>query len=94
MTAQRPTDKQPSRAKNLGYAAVAAQAGCWSIIIVMLALFAGLWLDARFEVRGPFTIGLLLLSVPVSLFIMVRIALGAVRWIQPPATKNHEDKEG
>ena len=93
MTAQGPNNNTPSRAKNLAHAAVAAQAGCWTLGIVLLALFAGLWLDAQFQVRGPFTVGLLLISVPVSLIIMVQVALGAVRRIQPPPRKNHEHKE-
>jgi len=79
--------------KNLAYAAVAAQAGCWTLGIVLIALFAGLFLDSQFQVRGPFTIGLVLLSIPLSLFVMLRVALGAIRRIQPPPKENHEPKE-
>jgi F0F1-type ATP synthase assembly protein I len=74
----------PSRARNLSYAVVAGQSGCLTLVIIVVALFLGIWLDAQFGVRGPFTIGLLLLSIPVSLFFMVRLALSAVRMIQPP----------
>jgi hypothetical protein len=77
----------PSRAKNMAYAAVAGQAGCFTLIIVMIALFAGLWLDRQFNVRGIFTLGLLLLSIPLSLYVMVRIALGSIRQIQPSQNK-------
>jgi hypothetical protein len=77
---------KPSRIKNLGLAVVAAQAGCATLIIVFTALFLGLWLDSRLGQRGPFTFGLVLLSVPVSLFVMLRIALAAINRmsLQPP----------
>lgn len=77
------SQKRPSRVRNLALAAVAAQAGCATIIIIILALLIGLWLDAQFGVRGLFTIGVLILSVPLTLFIMLRIALGATKRIIP-----------
>jgi hypothetical protein len=76
-------NERPSRAKNLTYAALAAQAGCVNLLLVFSALFVGLWLDAQFGVRGPFTIGLLVLSVPIGLVLMLRIALGAIRRMRP-----------
>lgn len=78
-------ENRTARTANLAYAAVAGQAGCFTLAIVMAALFIGLWLDAHFGTRGPFTIGVLLFSIPLSLFLMVRIALGAVRRITPPS---------
>lgn len=73
---------QPSRVKNLAYATIAGQTGCLVLVFIIGALIGGLALDAQFQVRGPFTIGCLLLSIPVSLFFMVRIALESVRLIQ------------
>ena len=82
----------PSRVKNLTLAAVAAQSGCPTTVLIIVALFIGLALDAHFGTKGPFTIGLLLLSIPISLFFMVRIALGAVKMIQPPpASKTQQN---
>jgi hypothetical protein len=76
-------DRRPSRIRNLTLAAIAGLAGCLTLIIVMGALLAGLWLDARAGQRGPFTIGCLVLSIPLSLYIMVRFTLGALRRIVP-----------
>jgi len=73
-----------SRPRNLACAAIAGQAGLSTVLMVFLALFAGLWLDARLGLRGPFTIGLLVLSVPLSLFLMMRLALSATGAIRPP----------
>lgn len=78
------------RARNLGLAAVAGQAGCATLIIVFGALFLGLWLDSQFDQRGPCTFGVLILSVPVSLYAMLRIAMGAIRLIE----QGDESKEG
>lgn len=78
-------DRPPSRrVRNLTLAAIAGQAGCFTLVVIVCALLAGLWLDAQSGQRGPFTIGLLVVSIPISLMGMVRIALGAIRRITPP----------
>jgi len=77
----KPEGRPPSRTANLVYTVVAGQVGCLTLVIVVVALLLGLWLDAQFKVRGPFTVGMLLLSVPLSLVLMVRIALGAINSI-------------
>jgi hypothetical protein len=71
------------RIKNLGLAALAAQAGCVTIGIIFLALILGLWLDSQLEQNGLCTFGVLVLSIPFSLYLMLRIALGAINRIQP-----------
>jgi len=75
--------KKSSRFKNLGFAGVAALTGFVPLIVIIGALFIGLWLDSRIGRRGPATIVMLLLSTPVSLYVMTRIALSLVKHIQP-----------
>src|SRR5262245_26385548 len=70
------------RITNLALTAMAAQAGCASIVIIFVALLIGLWLDSQFGRRGPCTIGLLILSVPFSVYVMLRISLAAINLIQ------------
>lgn len=72
------------RLRNLGLAAVSGLAGYVTLIIVLIALFLGLWLDNQLGQRGPCTFGLILLSVPFSLYVMLRIVLGVVSMIDPP----------
>lgn len=74
-------------ARNLALAAVAGQAGCLSVVVIFLALFAGLFLDARLDTHPVFTIGLVLVSVPLSLYAMIRLMLSSVGAIKlaPPA---------
>jgi hypothetical protein len=76
-----------TRLNNLALAAIAGQAGCVTLVIVLAALFIGLWLDSQFGRRGPFTFGLLCLSVPVSLYLMLRLTIGAINRIVPQPTK-------
>lgn len=68
----------------MAFAAMAGQAGCASVIVIIGALFLGIWLDEIFDSRPAFTLGLILTSVPVSLVMMVYIALKATKQITPP----------
>jgi hypothetical protein len=86
-------DSEPPRLRNLSYAALAGQAGCVTLFIVFGALLVGLWLDAQLGQRGPCVFGLLIVSVPVSLALMLRVALGAIARIQPPRPVPHDNDE-
>ncbi|MFQ3566748.1 MAG: AtpZ/AtpI family protein [Aggregatilineales bacterium] len=83
----------PLRAARLAHVAAAGQAGCWMLVILFAALLIGLWLDGQFGLRGPFTVAGLLISIPISLFVVVRIALGAVKMSQsrPLVNRRHEE---
>lgn len=70
------------RMRNLTFAAIAGQAGCLTLVIVFSALLGGLWLDEQLGQRGPCLFGMILLSVPISLFAMLRLALSAISRIQ------------
>lgn len=74
---------EPARyAKNLTLAAVAGQVGCITILIIFVALLAGLWLDNQFGSRPLFIVGLLLVSVPVTLVTMFWVVRQATSRIQ------------
>jgi hypothetical protein len=77
-------DGKSRYARNLFYAAFAGQAGCWSSALVIGALLLGLWIDANLGTKPIATIVTIIASVPISLYVMVRIILGAVRRISPP----------
>jgi ABC-type transport system involved in cytochrome c biogenesis permease subunit len=69
---------------NLTMAGVAASVGCLTLVIVIAAVFAGLWLDARNGTRPWFTLGLVVLSIPISLavmFVIVRLAISKIKAI-------------
>jgi F0F1-type ATP synthase assembly protein I len=71
----------------MALASVVSQVGCVTIAVVLGALVAGLGLDRFFDTRPLFTIVLLLGSIPVSLYLLVRIALSAVAQLNPPSQK-------
>jgi F0F1-type ATP synthase assembly protein I len=80
-----PDTGEPTRRQkllNLTLAGVAAQVGCITLIIVLAAVFGGIWLDGHFDTRPWFTIGLLVISVPISLlamFVIVRAAVSKIK---------------
>ncbi len=80
---------------NLGMAGIAGQVGCVTLIIVFVALFAGLWLDRLLDSKPVFTILLLLGSAPFSLFLTFWLATRAVKNIKPlpPAGAQTEKKK-
>jgi uncharacterized membrane protein YedE/YeeE len=66
----------------MAVAGLLGQIGCLTVLVVLAALGAGLWLDGRLQTKPIFTLGLLLGSVPVSLYLMVRILLAGMARIQ------------
>jgi hypothetical protein len=77
-------DDRTSYAQNLGYAAFAGQSGCASASIIIGALLLGLWLDSLLATKPIFTLICLIGSGPVSLIVMLRMVLTAIRRITPP----------
>lgn len=94
MTAGGQNDRdQAQRALNLTLAMVAGQVGCLTLIIVVAALFAGLWLDNQFHTRPLFTLILMIASVPVTIVVMYRVATAATARIKPPGAGKDTNKE-
>jgi F0F1-type ATP synthase assembly protein I len=75
--------------RNMALAVLAGQVGCLTLIIVLVAVFAGLWLDARFDTKPVYTIGLLLASIPVSLIAMFFVARAAISRIKAGTPQKH-----
>jgi F0F1-type ATP synthase assembly protein I len=76
---------------------IGVQAGCVSVILIILALVVGILLDRALGTKYMFTVGLLLLSIPVSLGAMVYTVLRSTRSMQnqpaPQATKKEDSVE-
>lgn len=79
--------------QNLSLAGVAGQVGCVTVLIVFGAMFAGIWLDRWLHTRPLFTVGLLLGSVPVTIFVMYWLVKLAVSKIQPAVPTQKQTKE-
>ena len=62
-----------------------------TLATIFAALLAGLWLDKILSSRPWFTITFILISIPVTLFLTVRVVRAATTRIQPD--KKHEVTE-
>ncbi len=85
-------DRKPNNAeymRNIALATVAGQAGCGTLVIVFGALFGGMFIDSRLDTHPIFTIGLVLVAIPISLYAMIHLVLTSVAAIQPsPAAES------
>ena len=72
--------------------AIGVQAGCLGVAIVIGALLLGLWLDGQLQTRPWFTLGLMLVSAPLSVYAIYRFALRAARRVQTRESLDQEDK--
>lgn len=74
-------------------AGVVGQVGCLVVLIIGLALGAGVLIDRFLGTRAIFTVLLMVGSVPVALYITVRLSLTAVaRAQQAFDTKKAEEE--
>ncbi|MBK8136082.1 MAG: AtpZ/AtpI family protein [Chloroflexi bacterium] len=78
MTKQHSPKPPQPRLLNVGVAMAAGQAGCVTIVIILLAVALGLWLDSLIGRRGLCTLGLVILSIPFSLALMLKLAFRTV----------------
>ena len=74
-------------------ASVAGQVGCLTLVVIFIALFAGMWLDKAMDTKPLFTIGLLIGSVPVTLFLMFWVVRAATSRIKPSRTQESSEEE-
>jgi F0F1-type ATP synthase assembly protein I len=79
---------------NISMAIVAGQVGCITLVVILIAVLAGLWLDNLYQSKPAFTIGFLLGSIPLSLALMFFVVRAAVRRIKvnPKDSKPAEEE--
>ena len=58
-----------------------------TLVIIFAAIFAGLWLDKVLDIKPLFTIVLVILSIPLTLFLTFRVVKTATTHIQPDLKK-------
>lgn len=84
-----PDNRKNAHSFNTTLAAVVGQVGCVTPVILLGALFVGLWLDRQFDTRPFFAILFIVGSGPVSLLVLYRIVKSATRRLQ---TTSHSAK--
>ena len=60
-------------------------------VAIIGALVLGIVIDKLLGFRGPFTVGLVLVSAPVSLYVVFRVVLGLIKRTQ--AQSNPQDTD-
>ncbi|HOW91065.1 MAG TPA: AtpZ/AtpI family protein [Anaerolineaceae bacterium] len=83
----------PQEKKNMLLVALLGQIGVLTLVIVLAAAFGGLALDAKLGTKPWFTIGLLIASIPVSLFIMIWISRKTITKIKATNSATVEKEE-
>ena len=63
-----------------------------TFVVIFVALFAGLWLDKLLNSRPIFTVVLVIISIPVTILMMLRLVKMATSRIKPTQIKS-SDKE-
>ena len=67
---------------------VMLQVGVATLIIVLLSVFGGLWLDNTFGTKPLFTLLLLFAGIPICIILMYRIARRTIARITKPESEN------
>lgn len=70
------------RALTITVAGVLGQVGCLTLVIIAVAIFAGMWLDSQFDTKPIFVLVLVLGSIPLTLYLMFRVVLSVAPRIQ------------
>lgn len=73
--------EQKQKVMNMTMAALVGQVGCLTVIIILIALFGGMYLDNLFNSKPRFTIGTLIGSIPISMIVMVYVSRAAIKRI-------------
>ena len=66
------------------------QMGCLTLVVILVTVLAGLWLDTTFHTKPVFTLVLLLAGIPLSVILMVfvgRKALAKLKEQEEPGQK-------
>lgn len=72
---------------------VVGQVGCLTPIILLGALFIGLWLDRQFETRPLFTILFIVGSAPISVFVLYRVVRSATAKLKTDNQVENSEEE-
>ncbi len=83
--------EKPKNSFGVTLVAIVSIGGFLTLGIVILALLLGLWIDQTLNVKPLFTILFMVISAPLSIFVMYRVATTAIAKMSSPSTKNQGD---
>jgi F0F1-type ATP synthase assembly protein I len=79
---------------NMTVIALVGQVGCLTLLIVLGAVFLGMWIDSRMNSRPVGTIILVVVSVPIAIFVMLKVVRGTLRKLGLESNPPENIKEG
>ena len=85
-------DRTPRILSESQVAGLTAQSGCLVVGVVLVAVVAGIWLDRMLDTRPLITLVLVLGSVPVTIYLLFRIAMRAVAGNRQGAARAGKDR--
>ncbi len=65
------SDKDHRNVINTLLIVLVGQMGCLTLVVILITVLAGLWLDNTFHTKPIFTLVLLLAGIPLSVILMV-----------------------
>jgi len=71
-----------TRISNISVATIAGAAGCFMTVAIVGALVLGIVIDKLLGFRGPFTVGLVLVTAPASLYVVFRMVMALIKRTQ------------
>ncbi len=90
---EKPSSPKNKNSRNMLLAVMAGQVGFITIAIIVAAVLGGIALDNLLGTKPGFTIGLLVASVPLSIYLTILIARKTVAKIKVDEPKTPEIKE-
>lgn len=92
MTGPTPSgNDQKQKIFNLAMTALVGQVGCLTVVIILIALLGGMYLDSRLDSKPWFTLGFLIGSIPVSLGVMLFVSRAAIKKIKNRAAQEEQE---
>ena len=67
------SDKDDRNGFNTLLIVLVGQMGCLTLVVILVTVLAGLWLDNTFQTKPVFTLVFLLAGIPLSVILMVYV---------------------
>jgi F0F1-type ATP synthase assembly protein I len=84
-------DKNPRNIINAVLIVMVGQVGCLTLVIILLSVLGGLWLDNTLGTKPWFTLVLLLAGIPLSVLLMVYVGRKTVAKIKSQVEKKDNE---
>jgi F0F1-type ATP synthase assembly protein I len=81
-TVEKPGEYRMQRTFRLTLAVFIGQVGCLTSVLIIAALLGGIWLDDQLNTKPLFTIGLIIISIPITLAGMIWVVRKTTAKIQ------------